>query len=93
LLLWGLISGISFGIIEGIMSSGSAYNGIGGPMTYVVRFGSCVALHGVWAGTVRVILSNRLPWLRDTNHGWGYALEVLLIVFVPTALHGLYDTL
>ncbi len=93
LLLWGLVSGVGFGIAEGIMYSGSAYNGICGPDAYVLRFVSCVTLHAVWSGTVAMILCLRLLWLRDARHGWSYAFEVLLIVLAPMVLHGLYDTL
>ena len=47
--LWGLASGIGFGVSEGIMYSADSYNGIAGAGAYVVRFISCVAIHAMWA--------------------------------------------
>jgi RsiW-degrading membrane proteinase PrsW (M82 family) len=45
--LWGLASGVGFGVAEGIMYSQSFYNGVSGWDIYVVRFISCVALHAL----------------------------------------------
>jgi hypothetical protein len=47
LLLWGMASGIGFGIAEGIMYSGRYYNGVAGADIHYVRFLSCVALHAI----------------------------------------------
>ena len=44
--LWGLASGAGFGVSEGIMYSANHYNGVSPAAIYVVRFVSCVALHG-----------------------------------------------
>ena len=46
---WGLASGIGFGIAEGIMYSGSYYNGVSTAPIYLVRFSACVALHATWS--------------------------------------------
>ncbi len=93
LLLWGLASGIGFGIAEGIMYSGRYYNGIEGAGMYYVRFISCVALHAMWAGAVGVTVYRRQEWLVAATNNWEYFGKVVLIVLVPMVLHGLYDTL
>ncbi len=92
--LWGLASGVGFGVSEGIMYSGSYYNGIAGPGIYVVRFVSCVALHAIWAGSVGISINQRKYLLQeDTEEWWQYVLAVLWMISVPMVLHGLYDTL
>ena len=45
--VWGLASGVGFGVSEGIMYSQEFYNGIENGMTYLVRFASCVARNAV----------------------------------------------
>lgn len=93
LLLWGLASGIGFGVAEGIMYCGQHYNGLQGSEIYYVRFISCVVLHAIWSGAVGVTLYNRQAWLHQAENNWEYCFRVILIVLVPMVLHGLYDTL
>jgi RsiW-degrading membrane proteinase PrsW (M82 family) len=93
MLLWGLASGMGFGIAEGIMYSGQYYNGVQGTEMYVVRFVSCVVLHAMWSGAVGVTLYRRQGWLHDAGNNWEYFFRLILIVIVPMVLHGLYDTL
>ncbi len=54
--LWGLASGVGFGISEGVMYSGRMYNGIAGTEMYLVRFASCVTLHAVWTASAAISL-------------------------------------
>lgn len=54
--LWGLASGVGFGISEGIMYSDRMYNGIAGMQAYLVRFASCVALHAIWTASAGISL-------------------------------------
>jgi RsiW-degrading membrane proteinase PrsW (M82 family) len=96
--LWGLASGVGFGVAEGIMYSQSFYNGVQGWDIYVVRFVSCVALHAVWSGSVGISINQRQEvWQQEHEEGWGaflgYLLAVLQLVAIPMVLHGLYDTL
>jgi RsiW-degrading membrane proteinase PrsW (M82 family) len=91
--LWGLASGAGFGIAEGIMYSGSYYNGISGPGIYGVRFISCVALHALWTGSVGITLHQKQGLIQDDLAWYEYIPRVVLIVGVPMVLHGLYDTL
>ena len=91
--LWGLASGVGFGVSEGIMYSARYYNGIGGPGIYLVRFISCVALHAVWTASVGLTLWRRQQTIQG-DPDWGeYSLAILRILAVPMVLHGAYDTL
>jgi hypothetical protein len=54
--LWGLASGVGFGISEGVMYSTEFYNGVEPLMDYVVRFASCVASHAVWTAAAGVAM-------------------------------------
>ena len=90
--LWGLASGIGFGVSEGIMYSGDKYNGLATGLTYLVRFISCVALHAIWGASVGLTLDRRQDTIRGTE-GFAYAWALLRIIAVPMVLHGLYDTL
>jgi RsiW-degrading membrane proteinase PrsW (M82 family) len=91
--IWGLASGAGFGIAEGIMYSGSYYNGIHGVNIYVVRFISCVALHALWTGSVGITLQQRQELIQQDMAWYEYFPPLLLIVGIPMVLHGLYDTL
>ncbi len=93
LMLWGLASGIGFGIAEGIMYSGRYYNGLAGADMYYTRFISCVVLHAMWAGAVGISIYRRQGDLINADNNWSYFLNVVLIIIVPMVLHGLYDTL
>jgi hypothetical protein len=59
---------------------------------YLVRFVSCVGLHGIWAASAalfihkfRHILQADFPW-------YEFIPRALFLVSVPMILHGLYDT-
>jgi len=91
--LWGLASGVGFGVAEGIMYSSQFYNGIGTKDAYLVRFISCVAMHAVWSGAAGIAIARRKAWI-DQSRDWGKFLATLLwALAVPIVLHGLYDTL
>ncbi|MGO9468879.1 MAG: PrsW family glutamic-type intramembrane protease [Isosphaeraceae bacterium] len=91
--LWGLASGIGFGVSEGIMYSADSYNGISGAGIYVVRFISCVAIHAMWAGSVGITIARTVDAYEAVEDRIGFALYVLRVLAVPMVLHGLYDTL
>ncbi len=90
--LWGIASGVGFGVAEGIMYSADYYNGISGGMTYAVRFLSCVALHAIWAGSVGITMFNRQAALDAANTWYNFLFEVVICTAVAMTLHGLYDT-
>ena len=91
--MWGLASGVGFGVAEGILYSSQYYNGLLSGEIYLIRFVSCVALHAVWtAAAALLIWSNQEEF--NSIEGWGdLALKVLMVLGVPMVLHGLYDTM
>jgi RsiW-degrading membrane proteinase PrsW (M82 family) len=91
--LWGLASGVGFGVSEGIMYSSRFYNGVGGPGIYLVRFISCVALHALWSASVGITVWRRQEAIQGDSDWGEYSMAVLRILAVPMVLHGLYDTL
>jgi RsiW-degrading membrane proteinase PrsW (M82 family) len=91
--LWGLATGVGFGVSEGITYSSDFYNGFHAGGVYVVRFISCVALHAVWSASVAITLY-RNQWLIQGDADWlPFSLGILRIIAVAMVLHGLYDTL
>ena len=91
-LLWGLASGIGFGIAEGIMYSRDFYNGIYGPGMYFVRFFSCVALHALFSGSVAILLVLMRDKVTEAET-WAHSIGMVLLAILPTmVLHGLFDT-
>ena len=92
-LLWGLVSGIGFGVSEGITYSTDYYNGISGADAYIIRFVSCVGLHGIWAAAVAITIFRRQDHFRFVSSIYDWLWQTLLAVIVPMVLHGLYDTL
>jgi RsiW-degrading membrane proteinase PrsW (M82 family) len=92
-MLWGLISGVGFGVSEGITYSTDYYNGISAADAYVVRFVSCVGLHAIWAAAVGIMVFRRQDFFRGEMHVLEWLGRTLQVVIVPMVLHGLYDTL
>ena len=91
--LWGLASGIGFGVSEGIMYSSRMYNGIGGVDIYLVRFVSCVALHAMWSASVGIAIARNVDAYEEVHDASSFGLFMLRIIAVPMVLHGFYDTL
>ena len=91
--LWGLASGIGFGVSEGVMYSGDSYNGLSGVDIYVVRFVSCVALHAMWSASVAITIARSVEWYSRVTDFATFAPFLLRALAVPMTLHGCYDTL
>jgi RsiW-degrading membrane proteinase PrsW (M82 family) len=91
--LWGLASGMGFGIAEGIMYSAQMYNGFAPASTYIIRFMSCVALHAIWAGSVGITMFNRQKIIHAAENWYNLLFELVLTISIAMTLHGLYDTL
>lgn len=91
--LWGLASGIGFGVSEGILYSGDRYNGLAAGGIYLVRFVSCVALHATWGASVGMALERRKWVLQGDVEPLPYLINLMKALAVPMVLHGLYDTL
>jgi RsiW-degrading membrane proteinase PrsW (M82 family) len=92
-MLWGLLSGVGFGVSEGITYSSDSYNGIYGGQIYLVRFISCVGLHAIWAAAVGITIFRRQDHFRGQMHPLEWLWRTLQAVIVPMVLHGAYDTL
>jgi RsiW-degrading membrane proteinase PrsW (M82 family) len=91
--IWGLASGIGFGVAEGILYSSSHYNGVSTGGVYLVRFISCAGLHAVWGASAGIMVWRRKEWLAS-DWDWGdMAATLLWALAIPMVLHGLYDTL
>jgi RsiW-degrading membrane proteinase PrsW (M82 family) len=90
--LWGLASGVGFGVSEGVFYSAHFYNGLSTADAYVVRFASCVVLHAIW--TASFALSQARHWRSFVSRKdrLAYGGAVLRSLAVPATLHGLYDT-
>jgi RsiW-degrading membrane proteinase PrsW (M82 family) len=91
--VWGLASGVGFGVAEGIIYSSDYYNGIAGIDMYVVRFISCVALHALWSASVGILLWHHQDAVRGEMEWGDWGLAILKVQGVAMLLHGLYDTL
>ncbi len=91
--LWGLATGVGFGVSEGITYSADFYNGISSGGIYVVRFVSCVALHAIWSAAVAITIYKNQALLQGETEWFPYCVSVVRMVAVPMVLHGLYDTL
>lgn len=89
--LVGLASGVGFGVFEGITYSSEHYNGVSDIGIYLVRFLSCVALHGIWTGSVAILMHRNQDHLEYSwEAAWQFVVFYLLVAMI---LHGAYDTL
>jgi RsiW-degrading membrane proteinase PrsW (M82 family) len=91
--VWGFLSGAGFGVAEAIMYCGDFYNGIEGGDAYLVRFVSCIALHGIWAAAAAIFISRHPMLIQNGEEWWNVLLGAAALVSVPMVLHGLYDTM
>ncbi|MFO0969960.1 MAG: PrsW family glutamic-type intramembrane protease [Gemmataceae bacterium] len=89
---WGFVSGVGFGVSEGIMYSADFYNGIASGDIYLVRFVSCVALHGIWTASAALFIHKHRQIIQAQFHWIEYIPRALFLVAIPMVLHGLYDT-
>lgn len=91
--MWGLASGVGFGVNEGILYSETFYNGITPAMQYVVRFVSCVALHAIWSASAGLSLYFTQSLLNQFSEWYEKAVVMLRVLIVVMFLHGLFDAL
>lgn len=83
---FGFVTGIAFGIGEGLVYSYRNYAGEADWAAYVIRFVFCVGFHGGMSAIA--VLSLPEDWW-DLDQWWLTALRLLPIAF----LHGTYDAL
>src|SRR5262249_5003364 len=88
---WGFASGIGFGVSEGIVYSSDSYNGIASADTYLVRFISCVALHGIWTASAALFIHRFAHIIQEDFVWYEFIPRALFLVSIPMILHGLYD--
>jgi RsiW-degrading membrane proteinase PrsW (M82 family) len=93
MVLWGLASGVGFGVSEGISYAGDFYNGILSADIYVVRFVSCVALHAIWSASVAIFIYHQREVIEAAVSPWEWVNATFGVVIVSTFLHGIYDTM
>jgi RsiW-degrading membrane proteinase PrsW (M82 family) len=91
--LWGLASGVGFGVNEGILYSENLYNGITPSMHYVVRFVSCVALHAIWSASAGISLYHTQSLINQMTALYEKLVVMLRVLIVVMFLHGLFDAL
>jgi RsiW-degrading membrane proteinase PrsW (M82 family) len=91
--LWGLASGVGFGVAEGLVHAERSYNGLAGIETYLVRFASCVALHAVWTAIAGIGVVTVRSELEESREPAVYIGALLRVLAGPALLHGLYDVL
>jgi RsiW-degrading membrane proteinase PrsW (M82 family) len=91
--LCGFLSGVGFGVSEAISYAADYYNGIHGGEIYLVRFISCVALHGVWSAAAGITIFRHQGKLESEQNWLSYLFLAAALVAAPMVLHGMYDTL
>lgn len=90
--VWGLATGIGFGVSEGISYSSNFYNGISGGGIYVVRFISCVSLHAVWSATVAILIWKRQDRIHRLEKFYHWFPILFATLSSSMVIHGFYDT-
>lgn len=90
--VWGLATGIGFGVSEGISYSSSFYNGISGGGIYLVRFISCVSLHAIWSATVAILIWRRQERIHNMEHFYQWFPIIFATLASSMVIHGFYDT-
>jgi RsiW-degrading membrane proteinase PrsW (M82 family) len=96
MVMWGIASGVGFGVSEGITYSSHFYNGFSPARDYVLRFVSCVALHATWTAAIAIGLYHARRWKETRPNGRStdsFFRQIVLVFAVPILMHGLYDTL
>src|SRR5262249_43250574 len=58
---------------------------------YLVRFVSCVALHGIWSASAALFIHRFQHILRAEFVWYEFIPRALFLVGIPMLLHGLYD--
>jgi len=90
--VWGLASGIGFGVSEGISYCHSFYNGIDTGGVYVVRFISCVSLHAIWSATAALFIWRRQADLQGLEKWYHWFPTIFRTLGLSMLFHGFYDT-
>lgn len=89
--VWGLASGVGFGVSEGISYSTTFYNGLSTLGIYLVRFISCTALHAVWTGSAAVLVARYGDDIRAARRG-GTLPGGAFLLGTGVLLHAFYNS-
>jgi RsiW-degrading membrane proteinase PrsW (M82 family) len=89
---WGFASGVGFGVSEAILYSAEFYNGIAPGEIYLVRFISCIALHGIWSASAALFIHRFRHFIQADFAWYDFIPRALFLVSISMILHGLYDT-
>lgn len=100
----GAMSGLGFGIAEGMWYASEVYSKGDAPFgIYLVRFFGCAPLHAAWGGLTALAIANELPQLRSAfdrrseaakegEAGWQHLILTYVMLQVPAmVLHSLYN--
>lgn len=92
-LLYGVASGLGFGLAEAVSYAEGRYNGFATGQTYLVRYVSCVASHGLLCASAALSLHGRLAWLTAPWTSGRPFAAVGMALSWPVLAHALYDAL
>lgn len=87
---YGLISGIGFGVFEGVMYQVSVNSKLDYSSSFfmnIARLTSLPFLHAIWSGIAGYFISLGFLFPKNRQSLW------ILSILIPAMLHGLYDTL
>jgi RsiW-degrading membrane proteinase PrsW (M82 family) len=89
----GFMSGVGFGVAEGVLYSQRQYNGVSTSTVYIIRFVSVVAMHGFSTAVAAGLLFRRRfqDELDVGESGWKLLAKFTWIIFPAMLLHALYD--
>src|SRR6202035_2585018 len=59
----------------------------------LVRFISCVGLHGIWAAAAGIFIYKHQNLIQDADNWYNVLFGAAVLVSVPMVLHGFYDTM
>lgn len=87
---YGLISGVGFGVFEGVGYQLTVNRELGYEASFflnIARLTSLPFLHAIWAGIAGYFIALSVLYPRSRRALW------VLAIAIPALLHGLYDTL
>lgn len=87
---YGLMSGIGFGVFEGVIYQLTVNNQLDYSTSFfmnIARLTCLPFLHSIWAGISAYFLAFSFLYPKNRRSMW------ILAILIPAILHGLYDTL
>lgn len=90
IVFYGLISGIGFGVFEGVMYQITVNSKLGYNESFfmnIARLTSLPFLHAIWAGIAGYFISMSFLFPKNRQSLW------VLSIAIPAVIHGLYDVL